>query len=135
MHNSLICPSSISLLSVTFVLNRSRAIEQSEQSGSLKKSKMGQSFTSLSFPFCLSALSRPHALHSQFFGQTLAKEEIQTAIKSQNFEYFRIHYRHSSKGYQIPYAVWRSYYTRFFPVFTGLINMSREKVFHLFEYW
>lgn len=90
---------------------------------------------SSSFPLCLSALSRPHSLHSQFFGQTLAEDEIQKAIKSQDFEYFRLHYRHSSKGYQIPYAVWRSYYTRFFPVFTGLVDMSREKVFHLFEYW
>lgn len=87
------------------------------------------------FPVCLSALSRPRSLHSQFFGQTLAEEEIQTAIKSENFDYFRIHYRHSCKGYQIPYAIWRSYYTRFFPVFTGLVNMSNEKVFHLFEYW
>lgn len=87
------------------------------------------------FPFCLSALSRPHSLHSQFFGQTLSQEEVQRAIKLENFEYFRIHYRHSSKGYQIPYAIWRSYYSRFFPVFTGLVNMSNEKVFHLFEYW
>lgn len=87
------------------------------------------------FPVCLSSLSRPHSLHSQFFGQTLAEEEIQTAIKSENFEYFRIHYRLSSKGDQMPYAIWRSYYSRFFPVFTGLVNMSNEKVFHLFEYW
>lgn len=87
------------------------------------------------FPLCLSALSRPHSLHSRFFGQTLAEEEIQRAIVSQDFEYFRVHYRHSSKGYQIPYALWRSYYSRFFPVFTGLVNMSNEKIFRLFEYW
>lgn len=87
------------------------------------------------FPCCLSALSRPHSLHSQFFGQTLSQEEVQKAIKLENFDYFRIHYRQSSKGYQIPYAIWRSYYSRFFPVFTGLVNMSIEKVFHLFEYW
>lgn len=87
------------------------------------------------FPCCLSSLSKPKSLHSQFFGQTLAEEEIQQAIKLEDFEYFRVHYRHSSKGYQIPYAVWRSYYSRFFPVFTGLVNMSNEKVFHLFEYW
>lgn len=90
---------------------------------------------SSSFPCCLSALSRPHSLHSRFFGQILAEEEVQSAIKSENFEYFRTRYRLSSKGYQIPYALWRSYYSRFFPVFTGLVNMSNEKVFHLFEYW
>lgn len=87
------------------------------------------------FPLVLSALSRPHSLHSRFFGQILAEEEIENAIKTENFEYFRVHYRHSSKGYQIPYALWRSYYTRYFPVFTGLVNMSSEKVFHLFGYW
>lgn len=87
------------------------------------------------FPLVLSALSRPHSLHSQFFGQVLEEEEVKCSILSQNFEFFRLHYRHSSKGYQIPYALWRSYYTRFFPVFTGLVNMSREKVFYLFGVW
>ena len=87
------------------------------------------------FPLVLSALSRPHSLHSQFFGQVLDEEEVKRSILSENFEFFRLHYRHSSKGYQIPYALWRSYYTRFFPVFTGLVNMSREKVFYLFGVW
>ena len=87
------------------------------------------------FPVVLSALSRPHSLHSQFFGQTLDKEEVKRAICTENFEYFRLHYRRSSQGYQIPYAIWRSYYSRFFPVFTGLVNMSYEKVFYIFGLW
>lgn len=87
------------------------------------------------FPFVLSALSRPHSLHSQFFGQTLDEEEVKRAICTENFEYFRLHYRRSSKGYQIPYAIWRSYYSRFFPVFTGLTNMSYEKIFYIFGLW
>lgn len=87
------------------------------------------------FPLVLSALSRPHSLHSQFFGQTLDEEEVKRAICTENFEFFRLHYRRSSKGYQIPYAIWRSYYSRFFPVFTGLVNMSYEKVFYIFGLW
>lgn len=87
------------------------------------------------FPVVLSALSRPHSLHSQFFGQTLEEEEIKRAICTENYEYFRLHYRRSSKGYQIPYAIWRSYYSRFFPVFTGLTNMSYEKIFYIFGLW
>lgn len=87
------------------------------------------------FPVVLSALSRPHSLHSQFFGQTLDEEEVKRAICTENFEYFRLHYRRSSKGYQIPYAIWRSYYSRFFPVFTGLTNMSYEKIFYIFGLW
>ncbi len=91
--------------------------------------------SSTRFPLVLSALSRPHSLHSTFFGQVLDKQEVKNAIQSENFEFFRLHYRYSSKGSQIPYTLWRSYYTRFFPVFTGLVNMSREKVFYLFGLW
>lgn len=87
------------------------------------------------FPYCLSVASRPHSLHSIFFGQTLPEEEVIKNLKARNFDYLRLHYRPSSKGYQIPYTIWRSYYSRFFPTFSGLVNMSSEKVFHLFGLW
>lgn len=88
-----------------------------------------------SFPYCLKVSSRPHALHSLFLGQVLPETEIIANIKARNFDYLRLHYRPSTKGYQIPYTIWRSYYSRFFPTFSGLVNMSSEKVFYLFGLW
>ena len=87
---------------------------------------------SSNFPLILDLLSPQKAYHSQFFGEVLSKEELRSCLINNDFDGFRNHSISNSDGSLSDYALWRSYYQRFFPVFSGLSSQDIETTFQLF---
>lgn len=87
---------------------------------------------SADFPAVIDALSPQKSYHSQYFGEVLSKEELIGHLQNYDFDGFREHSISASDGSLSDYSLWRSYYERFFPVFSGLSSQDFETTFRLF---
>lgn len=84
-----------------------------------------------SFPKLLVLLCDQKAYHSIGLGQILSEKDIISNIKKDNFGYFEQQYYLSSDGSQVPYALWRSYYNKYFPTFSCSGCLSLEQTYRV----
>ena len=83
------------------------------------------------FPKLLVLLSDQKAYHSIQLGQILSEKDIISNIKKDNFGFFEQQSYVDSYGFEIPYAIWRSYYNKYFPTFSCSGCMSLEQTYRV----
>lgn len=86
---------------------------------------------SSNFPKLLVLLSNQKAYHSIQLGQILPVEGFVSAIQKGDFSFFERQFYVDVFGFENPYSVWRSYYSRFFPQFTGSSLLSFEQTYRV----
>lgn len=89
-----------------------------------------------SFPEVLDALSPQKAYHSLCLGEVLPKKDVLGFIKDKDFSSLRFHSVSNSDGSLSDYSIWRSYYDKFFPRYSGQSSQDYEislEVFKSFE--
>lgn len=84
-----------------------------------------------SFPKLLVLLSDQKAYHSIGLGQILSEKDIVSNIQKDNYGFFEQQFYLNSSGVEIPYALWRSYYDRFFPTFSCSGVLSLEQTYRV----
>lgn len=83
------------------------------------------------FPKLLILLSNQKAYHSVHLGQILPLQSFVEAIKKGDFSFFERQFYVDVHGFECPYSIWRSYYSRFFPKFTCSSSMSFEETYRV----
>lgn len=83
------------------------------------------------FPKLLILLCDQKAYHSIGLGQILSEESIIEHIKKDDFRFFDNQFYLDSSGAEIPFALWRSYYDKYFPQFTSSSCMSLEETYRV----
>lgn len=86
-----------------------------------------------SFPEVLDALSPQKAYHSIGLGEVLSKKDVLGFIKDKDFASLRYHFVSNSDGSVTDYALWRSYYDKFFPRYSGQSFQDFETSLEVFK--
>lgn len=86
---------------------------------------------SSNFPRLLVLLSNQKAYHSIQLGQIIPQERFVSAIKKGDFSFFERQFFTDAYGFEKPYAVWRSYYNRFFPRFSCSSKLTFEQTYRV----
>lgn len=86
---------------------------------------------SSNFPQLLVLLCDQKAYHSVALGEVLPEEDIVQHIKKDDFRFFDLQFYLDSSGNEIPYALWRSYYNKYFPTFTCSGRLSLEQTYRV----
>lgn len=85
------------------------------------------------FPLVLDSLSPQKAYHSRYLGEVLEKEYIIKCLESKDFDRLRHSSVVGSDGTLSDYTIWRSYYSRFFPKYSGMSFQDIDTTFQVFE--
>lgn len=86
-----------------------------------------------SFPEVLDALSPQKAYHSVGLGEVLPQKDVLGYIKDKDFASLRFHSVRNSDGSLSDYSLWRSYYSKFFPRYSGQSSQDYETSFEVLK--
>lgn len=86
---------------------------------------------SSNFPKLLISLCDQKAYHSIGLGEILSEKDIISNIQKDNFRFFDSQSYVDSFGVKIPYAVWRSYYCKYFPNFSCSSQLTLEETYRV----
>lgn len=86
-----------------------------------------------SFPEVLDALSPQKAYHSIGLGEVLPQKDVLGFIKDKDFASLRFHSVCNSDGSLSDYSLWRSYYDKFFPRYSGQSSQDYETTLEVFK--
>lgn len=85
------------------------------------------------FPLVLDSLSPQKAYHSRYLGEVLTQEHIIKCLASKDFDGLRQASVVNSDGTLSDYSLWRSYYSRFFPKYSGISFQDINTTFEVFK--
>lgn len=90
---------------------------------------------SSNFPTVLDVLSPQKSYHSRYFGEVLSEEKLLSSLFKHDYSSFANFVVPSYDGSSRPLTLWRSYYSRFLPLYSGISYSSVEETFRILTVW